>query len=72
MSKLKAQNIKVTPALIYNVIATKKGKKKAKKKAASHSGERETIVDHPVMFVKSAGGMTRAKELLSKLALMHH
>ena len=42
-------------------LASKKGKKKGKKKAASHSGERETIVDHAVVFVRSAGGMTRAK-----------
>ncbi len=71
VSKLKSQNVKVTPALVYNVLAAKKGKKKGKKKAASHSGERETIVDHAVVFVRSAGGMTRAKELLSKLSLLH-
>ena len=70
VSKLKSQNIKVTPALVYNVLANKKGKKKSKKKAASHSGERETIVDHAVVFVKSAGGMQHARELLSKLALL--
>ena len=72
VSKLKTQNIKVTPALVYNVLATKKAKKKSKKKAANHSGQRETIVDHAVIFVRSAGGMTRAKELLSKLSLLHH
>ena len=48
VSKLKTQNIKVTPALVYNVLATKKAKKKSKKKAANHSGQRETIVDHAV------------------------
>ena len=55
-------------ALVYNVLATKKGKKKAKKKAARHSGERETIVDHAVVFVSSAGGMTR-KGSLGRLKL---
>jgi hypothetical protein len=70
VSKLKTQNIKVTPALVYNVLATKKGKKKSNKKAASHAGGRETIVDHAVVFVKAAGGMQNARELLSKLALL--
>ena len=70
MAKLKARGITVAPSQIYQVLAGKKGKKKSKKKAASHSGERETIIDHAVIFVKSAGGMQGARELLSKLALL--
>jgi hypothetical protein len=70
MAKLKARGITVAPAQVYSILAGKKGKKKSKKKAASHSGGRETIVDHAVIFVKSAGGMQNARELLSKLALL--
>jgi arginine repressor len=70
VSKLKTQNIKVTPALVYNVLAAKKNKNKSKKMAASHSSGRETIVDHAVVFVTAAGGMQSARELLSKLALL--
>jgi hypothetical protein len=73
VSKLKTQNIKVTPALVYNVLATKKGKKKSKKAKqdqADSSTEKVTIIDHAVVFVKAAGGMQSARELLSKLALL--
>ena len=50
----------------------RKGKKKSKKqKAARHSSGNETVVDHAVLFVKSAGGMERARQMLSKLALLH-
>jgi len=73
VAKLKTQGITVTPALIYNVLAKKKGKKKAKKAAitsSSASAEKETVIDHAVVFVRSAGGMTKAKELLSKLSLL--
>ena len=70
MAKLKARGITVAPAQVYNILAGKKGKKKSMKKTASHSGERETVLDHAVVFVKSAGGMQSARELLSKLALL--
>jgi hypothetical protein len=71
VAKLKTQGITATTALVYNVIATKKGKKKSKKKATSHSGGNETMIDTTVMFVRQAGGMQKAKELLSKLSLLH-
>ena len=74
LAKLKARGITVAPAQVYQVLANKKGKKKSKKRLAtasqSGSGERETVIDHAVVFVKSAGGMTKAKELLSKLSLL--
>jgi hypothetical protein len=70
MAKLKARGITVAPAQVYQILAGKKGKKKSKKSATGHSGERETIVDHAVVFVRSAGGMQSARELLSKLALL--
>jgi hypothetical protein len=73
VAKLKTQGIKVTPALVYSVIATKKGKKKSKKsKQANQSAEKETVVDYAVVFVKSAGGMQKAREMLSKIALLHN
>ena len=70
VSQLKSAGIKVTPALVYNVLSHKKGKKKYKTKVAEHSEEKETVVDHAIVFVKSAGGMQKARELLSKLALL--
>ena len=73
VSKLKTHNIKVTPALVYNVLSTKKGKKRSKKSKQDHaasSSEKVTVVDHAVVFVKAAGGMQSAREMLSKLALL--
>jgi hypothetical protein len=73
VSKLKSQNIKVTPALVYNVLASKKGKKKSKKSREHHVAsptEKMTVIDHAVVFVKAAGGMQGARDLLSKLALL--
>jgi hypothetical protein len=73
VSKLKTQNIKVTPALVYNVLSAKKGKKKSKKSKqdqAASSSEKVTVLDHAVVFVKAAGGMQGARDLLSKLALL--
>ena len=71
VAQLKSAGIKVTPALVYNVLSNKKkGKKKNKSKAAEHSEEKETVVDYAVVFVKSAGGMSKAREMLSKLALL--
>jgi hypothetical protein len=70
VAKLKARNIKIAPTLVYSVLAKKKGKK-AKKAAAIHPAEKETVVDYAVVFVKSAGGMQKAREMLSKIALLH-
>ena len=70
VAQLKSAGIKVTPALVYNVLSNKKSKKKHKSKVAAHSEEKETVVDYAVVFVKSAGGMSKAREMLSKLALL--
>ncbi len=74
-AKLKARGIKVTPAQVYTVLAThrQKGKKKKSTKgrrSAPPTSGNETIVDHAVVFVRSAGGMEKAKEILSKLSLL--
>ena len=73
-AKLKARGVNVADSQIYQVIAKmkgKKGKKKAKPAAASdYAPEKETVIDHAVVFVRSAGGMQKARELLSKLALL--
>jgi hypothetical protein len=71
VAKLKVQGIKVTPALVYNVLSNKKSKKKNKTKAAGQSTEKATIIDTAVLFVRQSGGMQKAKELLSKLSLLH-
>jgi hypothetical protein len=70
VSQLKSAGVKVTPALVYNVLSHKKGKKKKKSNVPEHSEEKETVFDHAIVFVKSAGGMQKARELLSKLALL--
>ena len=76
VAKLKAQGIKATPALVYNVLANKKGKKKSKKRSStasqSGSGERETVLDYAVVFVRSAGGMQKARDLLAKISLLQN
>lgn len=72
VAKMKSRGIKVTDGLVYSVLASKKGKKKSKKAAAIHPAEKETVVDHAVIFVKSAGGMQKAREMLAKLSLLHN
>ena len=72
VAALKSKGIKVTPALVYNVLASKKGKKKSKKsKPATQSSRNGDFIDNAVVFVRQAGGMAKAKELLAKLSLLH-
>ena len=73
MTKLKARGITVAPAQVYQILAGKRGKKKSKKSKqdqAASSSEKVTVLDHAVVFVRAAGGMQSARELLSKLALL--
>jgi hypothetical protein len=73
-AKLKARGIDVAASQIYQIIAKlkgKKGKKRAKAAVAEQSTEKATVIDHAVVFVRSAGGMQKARELLSKLSLLH-
>jgi hypothetical protein len=72
MAKLKSRGIKIAPAQIYQVISRKKGKKKSKKsKPASQSSRNVDFIDTAVVFVRQAGGMAKAKDLLAKLSLLH-
>jgi hypothetical protein len=72
VAKLKARGIKIAPTQVYSVLAKKKGKKAKKNMPANHPAEKETIVDHAVVFVKAAGGMQKAREMLAKLSLLHN
>ncbi len=73
MAKLKARGISVAPAQVYSILATKKGKKKSKKnKQADPPAEKETVVDYAVVFVKAAGGMQKAREMLAKLSSLQN
>jgi phosphohistidine phosphatase SixA len=74
VNRLGARGIKVAPSQVYQVLAqlNKRGKKKGKRKFTRHvSNSNETMIDTAVLFVKQAGGMSKARELLSKLALLH-
>jgi hypothetical protein len=68
MAKLKTRGIKIAPAQVYQILAKKKGKK-AKKQAGKSNANGSTL-DHAIVFVRSAGGLESARELLSKLALL--
>jgi hypothetical protein len=75
VAKLKARGIEVAPALVYNVLSNSKKKKGAKRKGKGHqptlaSSGNDSVIDHAVLFVRSAGGMSKAKELLTKLSLL--
>jgi hypothetical protein len=72
VAKLKARGIKIAPTQVYGVLAKKKGKKKSKKPAAILPTEKETVVDYAVVFVKAAGGMQKAREMLAKLSSLHN
>jgi hypothetical protein len=72
MAKLKARSITVAPAQVYAILAGKKGKKKSKKVATNHSSEKSDVIDTAVVFVRQAGGMQKARELLSKLSLLQN
>jgi hypothetical protein len=69
---MKARGIKIAPTQVYSVLAKKKGKKAKKAAAAIHPAEKETIVDYAVVFVKAAGGMQKAREMLAKLSSLHN
>jgi uroporphyrinogen-III synthase len=70
MAKLKTRGIKIAPAQVYQILAKKKGKKAKKKSSAKQ--QNGTVLDHAIVFVRSAGGMENAKELLSKLSLLRN
>ena len=70
MAKLKTREIKIAPAQVYQILAKKKGQK-AKKKFGDKQ-QNGTVLDHAIVFVRSAGGMENAKELLSKLSLLQN
>ena len=63
--------MEVAPSQVYQIIAKLKGKKKANAAEAERAQGKETVIDHAVVFVRSAGGMAKARELLSKLAQLH-
>src|SRR5262245_11207274 len=67
MEKLKSRGIKVAPAQVYQVISKKK-KRRGKKQDAEPTAEKPTVVDHAIVFVRAAGGMNKAREMLAKLA----
>jgi hypothetical protein len=75
VSKLKTRGIKVVPAQVYQAMSKnkKKGKKKssaAKSASSGASNGKHSVLDDAIVFVRSAGGMQSAKELLSKLSLL--
>ncbi len=74
VAKLKARGITIKPALVYNVLSSKKNSKRKTRAPLSTptSPSKADVVDHAVVFVRSAGGMQNARELLSKLAMLHN
>ena len=62
VAKLKARGIKVNPSQVYALLAKKKGKK-AKKQSGKSSANGSTL-DHAIVFVRSAGGIENARDLL--------
>jgi hypothetical protein len=74
VARLKSRGINVAPSQVYQIISGKKGKKskKSKKMATNHSTGKADVIDSAVLFVRQAGGMQKARELLSKLALLQN
>ena len=72
VAKLKSKGISVAPSQVYQIISGKKGKTTTKKKSGQSVGSNDTVIDHAVVFVRSAGGITKAKDLLTKLSLLHN
>ena len=74
VAKLKSRGINVAPSQVYQILAGKKGKKTSKKKSGHSVGSNgsHAVLDHAVTFVRAAGGMASAKELLSKLSLLQN
>ncbi|MCC7085872.1 MAG: hypothetical protein IT427_12795 [Pirellulales bacterium] len=68
IAKLKARGINVAPSQVYQVLNRSKAKKAKKKPSTlSHNG---TVIDTAILFVRQAGGMEKARELLGKLAML--
>src|SRR5262245_59546050 len=70
VAALKSKGVNVSPALVYNVLSNDKKKKGGKRKSkrgssAPQASSNDTVLDHAVTFIRSAGGMSKAKELLS-------
>jgi hypothetical protein len=74
VAKLKARGIKVVPAQVYQAMS--KNKKAAKKntnaKSRQSANGKQSVLDDAIVFVRSAGGMSKAKELLAKLSQLLH
>jgi hypothetical protein len=72
VAKLKSKGITVAPSQVYQIISGKKGKKTSKKMATNHSTDKTDVIDSAVVFVKQAGGMQKAREMLAKLSLLQN
>lgn len=71
VTKLKAKGIKVAPSQVYQILAGKKGKKGKKKRAkATTPSSNGDVIDTAITSVRQAGGVEKARELLSKLAML--
>ena len=73
VSKLKTHNIKVDAGVGLQRARQQKGQEEVKEVQATSRrfpSEKVTVIDHAVVFVKAAGGMQGARDLLSKLALL--
>lgn len=70
VAHLKSRGIDVAHSQVYQVLSTLKSKRGRKAKASKVSDAHDTIIDTAVVFVRQAGGMSKARELLSKLATL--
>jgi hypothetical protein len=71
VAKLKARGIKVVPAQVYQAMSKNKkaGKKKSSAAKPATNGK-HAVLDEAIVFVRAAGGLDSAKEVLSKLSLL--
>lgn len=72
VTKLKAKGIDVAMSQVYDQVSKKRRKKKDKKAIALNGSPKPNkgseLLENAVVFVRSAGGMASARELLNKLA----
>lgn len=71
VTKLRARGIKVAPSQVYQALrSSKKKRPQSKTGIAIKNGAQTDVLDTAIVFIRRAGGMDKARDLLAKLSLI--
>jgi hypothetical protein len=73
VTRLHARGVKVVPSQVYQAIRPGRTKRsRVKAGVATANGSHADVLDTAIVFIRHAGGISKAKELLAKLSLIQN